>query len=448
LKKKIAGIVSFLLSLISCLYFSVYSFSKQNIDNIRNNNESRYYSSVNSLTFENWNVDGENYTSTTEDPIIVITEIVNTFVKNIRLDGTLDSYEESIQVYYTESEGEGFSEEKSARLFPKKKNGDIYFEFGRFVYSLRLDLYGAPGRTSVIRGIEINPHKLNIDTGLAVISFGIPMLLFCAVIAALFYKQQIKVYFSGLKKYGFLLRNLIVRDIKTKYRRSVLGILWSVLNPLLMMLVLTAVFSNVFKFDIHDFPVYYLTGSVIFNFVTEATTGSLTSVLGASGLIKKVYIPKYIFPLEKCMFALVNMLFSMIAVIIVYIILGIAPQWTVILFWIPMIYALIFSFGLSLVLATLNVFFRDTGHLYGVFVTAWMYLTPIIYPVEILPAWMLNIVKLNPMYYYVDYFRQVMIYGAVPDLRQNLICVTFAGLMLVVGLVVFKKHQDRFILYI
>ncbi len=448
MKKKIVGIASFMISLISCLYFSVYSFSEQNIENIRYGNESRYYSSADGLAFENWNVDGENYISSTGDPMIKITKDINAFVKNIRLDGTLDSYEEPVQVFYTENEGEGFSEEKSVRILPTKKNGDIYFELGKTVRSLRLDLYTSPGRTSVIRGIEINPHKLNIDTGLAVISFGIPMLLFCVFFAVLFYRQRIKVYFAGLEKYGFLLRNLIVRDIKTKYRRSVLGILWSVLNPLLMMLVLTAVFSNVFKFDIHDFPVYYLTGSVIFNFVTEATTGSLTSVLGASGLIKKVYIPKYIFPLEKCMFALVNMLFSMIAVIIVYIILGIAPHWTVILFWIPMIYALIFSFGFSLVLATLNVFFRDTGHLYGVFVTAWMYLTPIIYPIDILPDWMLNIVKLNPMYYYVDYFRQVMIYGVVPDLRQNLICATFAGLMLVVGLVVFKKHQDRFILYI
>lgn len=446
--KKIAVIISVLISVICCVYQSVYKFSKSNIENIRSGNESRYYSSEGGLVFENWSFDGEKYISQSADPKIFISGNVNGYVKNIRLDGEPDSYEDAIQVFYTENDGEPFSEEKSMWVLPNKKNGDLYYEIGRNVVAMRLDIFGAAGRAIELSGIEINPHKLNIDISLAVASFGIPMLICFAIFAAAFYAKAIKQNLIGFKKYTYLLRNLVVRDIKTKYRRSVLGILWSVLNPLLMMLVTTAVFSNIFKFDIHDFPIYYLTGSTMFNFVSEATTGSLSSILGGSGLIKKVYIPKYIFPLEKCMFSLVNMLFSLIAVIIVYIILGVAPHWTMLLFWVPMIYALIFSFGFGLVLASLNVFFRDTGHLYGVFVTAWMYLTPIIYPMDILPNLIASVVRLNPMYYYVDYFRQVMIYGNVPDLRTNLICVSFSGLMLILGLAVFRKYQDRFILYI
>ena len=119
-------------------------------------------------------------------------------------------------------------------------------------------------------------------------------------------------------KYRHLLFNLIGRDLKVKYRRSVLGILWSVLNPLLMMLVITAVFSNIFKFNVEHFPVYYLTGYTLFNFFSEATNMCNSSILEASALIKKVYIPKYIFPLEKVTFALVNMLFSLIAMALIY----------------------------------------------------------------------------------------------------------------------------------
>ena len=215
-----------------------------------------------------------------------------------------------------------------------------------------------------------------------------------------------------------------------------------------MALVINAVFSNLFKFKIEYFIVYYLTGSLIFNFMTEATSASLTSVLGAASLIKKVYIPKYIFPLEKCLFAFVNMLFSSVAVIIVILIKRMPVHWTALLFFFPMICVLIFSLGMSLILSSVNVFFRDVGHLYSVFTVAWMYLTPIIYPKDILPEFILNIMNLNPMFYYVEYFREVVMYGTVPNLAAHLMCIIYAFLFLALGLIIFKKQQDRFILYI
>lgn len=290
------------------------------------------------------------------------------------------------------------------------------------------------------------PGKLDVEYMLifvmgAVLAVGLLLFL-------VFYAKTARQNVEGFKKYRYLLGNLISRDLKVKYRRSFLGFLWSVLNPLLMALVINAVFSNIFKFKIDYFIVYYLTGSLIFNFMTEATSGSLTSVINAASLIKKVYIPKYIFPLEKCLFAFVNMLFSCFALIVVILIVRMPVHLTAFLFFFPMICTLIFSMGMSLILSSVNVFFRDVGHLYSVWTVAWMYLTPVIYPDSILPEWSLNYMKLNPMYHYVTYFRDVVMYGTIPSLNSHIICLLFAFTFLGIGLVMFKKQQDRFILYI
>jgi ABC-2 type transport system permease protein len=215
-----------------------------------------------------------------------------------------------------------------------------------------------------------------------------------------------------------------------------------------MAVVISVVFSSIMRIQIEHFTVFYLSGSLIFSLMSEATNGSLGSILGAAGLIKKVYIPKYIFPFEKCLFALVNSMFSFIALVILMPILGVPLRPLNFLFFVPMIYVLIFSTGLGMILSAINVFFRDMGHLYGIFVAAWMYLTPIIYPEEIIPPALKGVMNFNPMYYYVTYFRQIMMYDIVPTMRLNLICIAFSVGFLLLGLFVFKKKQDRFILFI
>ena len=257
-----------------------------------------------------------------------------------------------------------------------------------------------------------------------------------------------KAYFDAFKKYHYLLEDLVAKDFKLKYRRSVLGFLWSILNPLLMMLVITAVFSNIFKSDIEYFPVYYLCGYLIFNFVIEATNGALTSIVQSGYLIKKVYIPKYIFPLEKSSFALVNVLFSFVAVLIVILITGMPIKATIFLIPIPIFLAFIFSTGLGLILASMNTFFRDMGHLYSVWTTAWMYLTPMFYPVSIIPDNIKTVIYYNPLYYYVTYLRMLVIDGEIPGMEINVICICFSFLFLLIGLLIFKRNQDKFILYI
>lgn len=250
-------------------------------------------------------------------------------------------------------------------------------------------------------------------------------------------------------RYRFLLSNLINRDIKVKYRRSKLGILWSVLNPLMMMCVLTLVFSHIFRFGIKNYAVYILSGQLIFNYFTESTTMSMESVIGYSPLIKKVYVPKYIFPLEKSCFAFVNMVFSLIALVVVMFLTGASFYPTFVLAVYPLFTLFFFSLGVGLFLSSSAIFFRDIIHLWSVFTTALMYASAIIYPVSMLEGSLMGyLIYLNPIFWYIDAFRQATIYGNMLSFAHIAVCAVCAVISMIVGSVVFKKGQDRFILYI
>ncbi len=261
-----------------------------------------------------------------------------------------------------------------------------------------------------------------------------------------------KQHFKDFLKYRPLLFNLIGRDLKVKYRRSVLGLAWSILNPLFIMLILTQVFGLLMKMQVENYAVYFILGNSMWSLFSESSNACMSSVLSSASLIKKVYIPKYIFPLEKCLFALVNFLFSMIAVIVVMIFQGITPSWSMLLFPVPVLYLLLFCIGVGLILSALTVFFRDIMHLWGVLTTAWMYLTPIIYPMELIEQSgnqiVMVIIQLNPIYHFVTYFRDIMMYGSVPGLSANLICLAWGIGAVLLGLLAFKKMQDKFILHI
>ncbi len=253
---------------------------------------------------------------------------------------------------------------------------------------------------------------------------------------------------QNFNKFKPLLANLISRDIKVKYRRSILGVIWSVLNPLLMMIIISIVFSKIFRFTIPNFPIYYLTGSLIFNFFSEATNTAMTSVVTNAPLLKKVYIPKYLFPLQKTISALVNLGFSFIAIVIVLIFMPVQPTWLMLLTPVPILYTLVFSLGLGMALSALAVFVRDVYHLFSILLIAWTYLTPIFYPVDILPESVMTILKFNPLYHFIDYFRNIFMYGVMPTFYDNLICMIFSGGFLLIGVLIFKKTQNKFVLYL
>lgn len=253
---------------------------------------------------------------------------------------------------------------------------------------------------------------------------------------------------AQFKKDWFILTSLVSKDFKLKYRRSALGVLWSVLNPLLMMIVLTAVFSTVFRFQIENFALYLILGQTLFGLMSDATSGAMSSIIDSASLIKKIRINKILFPLEKVAFALVNFVISLIAVVAVMVFFQVVPTLNLLFLLLLLLYVFAFSLGLGLLIAALSVFFRDVMHLWSVVLTAWTYATPLFYPIEILPDFLAPLMQFNPMYHYVTYFREIALWGMTPSLEQNLICIGFAAAALVLGYVVFRAKEKKFILYV
>ena len=253
----------------------------------------------------------------------------------------------------------------------------------------------------------------------------------------------------NFKRYTPLLSELVTRDIKTKYRRSVLGVLWTLLNPLLMMTVLSIVFSQLFgRFNIENYPIYLLSGQVVFNFFQESTSMSMSSIINNAPLLKKVYIPKYMFVLSRTISSAINLLASFAALIIVMFVMRADLNYTVLLTVIPIVFLVMFSIGVGLILASLAVKFRDVVHLYSVFTTVLLYLTPVIYPLASLPEWVANIVRINPITSILTMFRCFMLYGSCPDVFTICMTVIPSIGVFALGAFVFYKKQDDFILYI
>ena len=249
--------------------------------------------------------------------------------------------------------------------------------------------------------------------------------------------------------YKPLLQQLVMKDIKLKYRRSFLGYLWSILNPLMIMIIMVLVFSNMFRFDIENFPVYLITGQTIFNFVSEATNQALFSITGNAALLKKTYVPKYIFTVSKVTSSFVNTLFALGAMLIVFVVCHVRFQIYMLFIPIILVQVYIFCVGLGLILAQATVFFRDVQYIYAAVLTAWMYLTPIFYPITQLPFELMWMIKhFNPLYSYITQLRTIVLDGIFPDPRLVIYGFIVAFVSLVIGTWVFMKNQDRFILYI
>ena len=250
------------------------------------------------------------------------------------------------------------------------------------------------------------------------------------------------------QRYGFLIRQLISRDFKTKYKRSVLGYLWSFLSPLLTMLVQYLVFSKIFKQNIENFPVYLLSGIIIFNFFTDAVGQGLTAIVDNSTLITKVYVPKYIYPLTKVVSCSINLVISTIPLLIVALLTGTTITKAVFLIPFTLLCILIFCTGMSMLLCTTMVFFRDTQYLWGIISMVWMYATPIFYPENIIPNELRFIQTLNPVYHCIRFLRIVLIDGVSPEPKAYFFCAFLAAAVLGLGAFIFKKFQDKFVLYI
>lgn len=267
-------------------------------------------------------------------------------------------------------------------------------------------------------------------------------------------QKRVRANELQFKKSMVVLGSLVGKNIKNQYRRSVLGILWTVLNPLLNMLVMAFVFGNFFKNDISmDYPVYVLSGNIVFSLMRSATTSSLTCMVNNYDLLTKTRIPYAVFPISNVLSSTVNFGFSLVALVIVMLVrmsVGVTFHWTMILIifaWLPAI--LFFSAGISFVLSVVYVRFRDIKHLYGVFLTLWMYSTPVFYSLDKmnLGKSYLTAMSFNPMLHYLQSFRD-LVNGTIPSGKEFLICYGVGLGCLGLGYLIFRLSRKRLLLYI
>ena len=253
---------------------------------------------------------------------------------------------------------------------------------------------------------------------------------------------------DAFMRYRFLIKQLVARDFKTKYKRSALGVFWSFLNPLLTMTVQYIIFSTLFRSDIPNFALYLLTGIVCFSFFSEATSMTLGSIVGNAALITKVYIPKYIYPLTRVMSSTINFLLALLPLFVVALLTRTPIRPAILLLPLPVVCSFIANLGIGMLLASSMVFFRDTQFLWGVVSMLWMYATPIFYPESILPARWMPLFKCNPLYHIIRFIRIILMDGVSPEPKAYGLMLLVSFVPFVIGAWVFKKTQDRFVLNI
>lgn len=266
-------------------------------------------------------------------------------------------------------------------------------------------------------------------------------------------------------KYRYLLGELVKKSVKLQYRNSVLGMFWTFLQPLLTMIVLSVVFSNIFGRSgsgVVNYPVYLLSGRLLHEFFTQSTKRGMRAIRTNASIIKKVYVPKYIYPLSSVLSTFVTFLISLIVLVVVILFFNIigkdpvAISWQVIFAVIPVIVLFFMSLGIGMILCTLDVFFKDVENFYDVFTLLLFYMTPIVYTVDKLGfqpgSWQETVLKINPMYGILDMFRAAVLhsteFAAYFDITQLWYTMGFSAVMLVIGFALFYRCQDKFILHI
>ena len=260
----------------------------------------------------------------------------------------------------------------------------------------------------------------------------------------------LKNIMANLKKYSFLLQQLVARDFKVKYKRSVLGIVWSLLYPILTMAVMAIVFSNVFKFSTPgvSYLAYLMSGLVMFNYFNEASNLSMSSVVANFSLLNKIYIPKYIFPLSKCLFVGINFMLTLIPLYIVLLATGTGVNIYHVFLPYAFLCLFMFTLGMGFILSAISVFLRDMFYIYGIVLMMWTYLTPMMYDIKLISENLQLWLKINPMYHYINFVREIVLYGRNPQPFTWVVCLISSMIVLIIGIITFRKTQDKFIYYI
>ena len=256
-------------------------------------------------------------------------------------------------------------------------------------------------------------------------------------------KAENNDYNSNIRQYIFVIRELTSREIKRKYARSSLGILWSVLNPLLYMAVMSLIFSTMFRRSIENFPIYYLTGQIFWNLFSVATNSAMTALVDNRSLLVKAKLPKQTFVLSRIYTAMVNFGYTCIAYVMMLLIFRIRPCITMLLFPIAVFAMLVISIGAGYILSVIYIFFADVKYLYSVFLTLWMYMSALFYPVTSLPEAMQTFIGCNPVYVVIAFARECVMYGRVPEVMMWVKLAGWSIGSLVVGLGFFKRKENQ-----
>ena len=252
-------------------------------------------------------------------------------------------------------------------------------------------------------------------------------------------------YAREVYSYRSVFNQLVRQHLVLRYRRTMLGFVWTLINPLLMLSVTAIVFSTIFKLDLVTYSIYLFAGMVPWTFFSTSTSQACGALINNEGLIKKIYLPKIIFPLSSCVGNLIDSLLAFVALFILMLFFGGALSWA--LLFIPIAFLLIFVFtlGASLVLATVTVYFRDVQYVVGILLQALFFLTPIIYKRDGLSGWAADLVALNPLLHFIDLFRLPLHQAILPSVSTMLTALGLSFFSLAMGLVVFIKHEKKIV---
>lgn len=251
-----------------------------------------------------------------------------------------------------------------------------------------------------------------------------------------------------MKQNQFLFEELVKRDFKQKYKRTLLGMAWSILYPLITLLILDIIFSNYFGTDIAHYPIYLFCGQLVFSYFNESTNGGMYSLLGNAHIFSKVNVPKYLFLLSKNVSSFINFCLTL-CIFFVFVFFNDVPfTWKFIFLLFPIACLVVFNIGMGLIISALLVFFRDMSYLYSVFTMLLMYMSAIFYSVEIVPAHFRFFFYLNPVYIYIKYLRLIVLNGEIPSLGYHLLCLGYALIAVLLGGYIYKKYNHMFLYYI
>ena len=256
-----------------------------------------------------------------------------------------------------------------------------------------------------------------------------------------------KALIHKLKKHQFLFEELVKRDFKQKYKRTVLGMGWSILAPLLTLLVMKLVFGHFFGRRIAHYTTYLFCGNLLFSYFKEATTGSMNSLVSNANILTKINVPKYLFLLSKNVSSLINFGLTLCIFFVFVIADGIPIKLRFLMLLYPVCCLILFNIGVGLVLSALFVFFRDISYLYSIFTMLLMYLSAIFYQITIVPAKFRMFFYLNPLYCYIEYFRKIVLESKIPTAEFHLLCAFYAVVFLCLGGWMYKRYNRRFLYY-